>query len=311
MAIVQNTFTSFEAIGNREDLADVIYNISPTDTPFMNLCAPVEAKNTLHEWQTETLAAATSNAQLQGDEVTFAPVTPTTRIGNRTQISRKEVIVSRTQNLLAHAGREDEVIAQIIKKSKELRRDMEYVLCSNQAPVTGSTTVAQQLRPLCGWYTTNVSRGSGGINGSAAQPATDGTQRPLTENLLKQVLQKVWTEGGEPSMVMVGPYNKTVISGFTGNATRFDQSEDKKLVAAIDIYESDFGTLKIVPNRFQREREAHILTEELWGIAYLRKGEIVDLAKTGDADKAMVVSEYTLEARNEAGSGIIADLATS
>jgi len=308
MAIIQNTLLSFEAIGNREDLSDTIYNISPTDTPFLGLCAEAEAKNTLHEWQTESLAAAGPNAQLQGDEVSFGPIAPTVRLGNRTQISRREAVVSATQNVLSKAGRDKEIIHQIVKKSKELRRDIEYVLCSNQAPVAGSAAVAQQLRPLCGWYQTNVSRGAGGQNGSATQPATDGTQRPLTESLMKQVLQAIWTQGGEPSTVMVGPYNKTVISGFTGNATRFDQSEDKRLVAAIDVYESDFGTLKIVPNRFQRERDAHVLTADLWAIAYLRKPKVVDLARTGDSEKGMVIAEYTLEARNEAGSGVIADL---
>ena len=311
MSVVANTFLTFDAIGNREDLADVIYNIAPTDTPFLAMCESVEARNTLHEWQTETLAAAGPNAQLQGDEVSFGAVQPTARLGNRTQISRKDVVVSMTQNVVNKAGRNRELVHQLLKKSKELKRDMEYVLTGNQAPVGGATGVAQQLRPLCGWYQTNVARGVGGANGSSAAAATDGTLRPLTEALLKPVLQQVWTAGGEPSMVMVGPYNKTVISGFTGNSTRFDASEDKKLVAAIDVYESDFGTLRIVPNRFQRERDCHVLTEDLWAIAYLRRPETVPLAKTGDAEKAMIVVEYTIEARNEAGSGLLADLQTS
>lgn len=311
MAAVTNTFQSFDSVGNREDISDVIYNISPMDTPFLSLCEIVDAKNTLHEWQTETLSAAGPNAQLQGDEVAFASVTPTVRIGNRTQISRKEAIVSATQDVLSKAGKDKELAHQTARRSKELRRDMEYVLCSNQAPVTGSAGVAQQLRPLCGWYSTNSSRGAGGAAGTVSASAVDGTQRVLTENLLKPVLQNVWTAGGEPGVVMVGPYNKTVISGFTGNATRFDDSEDKKLVATIDVYESDFGMLRIMPNRFQRERDCHVVTKGLWGVAFLRKPTITPLAKTGDAEKVMIVTEYTLEARNEAGSGIIADLQTS
>ncbi|MCW5730429.1 MAG: DUF5309 domain-containing protein [Alphaproteobacteria bacterium] len=308
MSVVANTFTTFDAIGNHEDLAEVIYDISPTDTPFLALCETVSATSTLHEWQTETLAAAGPNAQIQGDEIAFQPVQPTRRVGNRTQISRKEAIVSATQNVVNAAGRQREIVHQLLKKSKELKRDMEFVLTGNQTPVMGSGALAQQLRPLCGWYETNASRGTGGTSGTATGEAGDGETRPLTEALLKPVLQRVWTAGGEPSVVMVGPYNKTVVSGFTGNATRFDSSEDKKLVATIDVYESDFGALRVVPNRFQRERDCHVLSADLWGIAYLRRPETVALAKTGDHEKAMIVTEYTLEARNEAGSGIVADL---
>jgi Family of unknown function (DUF5309) len=312
MAIISNTFLTFSAIGNREDLAEAIYNISSTDTPFVTTIGKAEASAVLHEWQTDALAAAAANAQLEGDDHTsFAAVTPTARLSNRCQISAKDVIVSGTQNAVATGGRDQEMVYQLLKRGKELKRDMEFVLTNNQAPVTGNSTTARQLRPLCGWYATNVSRGAGGANGTTSAAATDGTQRPLTESLLKSVLQTCWSNGGDPDMVMVGPFNKTVISGFTGNATRMDKSEDKKLIASVDIYESDFGTLRIVPNRFQRERDAHVLTSDLWAVAYLRPFHTVDIAKTGDAEKGLVQAEYTLEARNEAGSGIIADLTTS
>jgi hypothetical protein len=312
MAIVTNTFLTFSAIGNREDLAEKIYNISPTDTPFYAACAKTKATAKLHEWQTDSLAAAAANAQLEGDDITsFSAVTATSRLVNRTQISYKTLVVSGSQEVVEKAGRDSEFVYQILKRTKELKRDVEFVLTNNQAPVTGDSTTAQQLRPLCSWYTTNDSRGSGGADGSASAAATDGTQRALTESLFKTVLQLCYTAGGEPDMAMCGPYNKTVVSGFTGNATRYDKSEDKKLTASIDVYESDFGEIKIKPNRFSRERDLHVLDTSMWGVATLRPMRTVDLAKTGDADKGMVIVEYTLESRNQAASGIVADLATS
>ncbi|MDR6292349.1 hypothetical protein E9232_004889 [Inquilinus ginsengisoli] len=312
MAIVANTFTTFSAIGNREDLADVIYNISPTDTPFMATIGKTKSSAVLHEWQTDALAAPGTNAQLEGDEVAFAAATPTVRIGNRCQISRKEAIVSGTQDsAVDKAGRQREMTYQLMKRSKELRRDMETTLTGNQAPVVGNTTTARQLRPLCSWYATNDSRGAGGADGTATTAATDGTQRALTETLLKGVLQSCWTAGGDPGLVMVGPFNKTVISTFTGNVTKYQDTSNQKLSANIDVYRSDFGTHKIVANRFSRDRDAHVLDTSMWALATLRAPKTVDLAKTGDAEKAMIITEYTLESRNEAASGIVADLLTS
>jgi hypothetical protein len=312
MATIANTFLTFAAIGNREDLADEIYNISPTDTPFQaNICKG-KARAVLHEWQPDSLAAAAANAQLEGDDIqSFAAVIPTSRVSNRCQISYKNVIVSGTQDAVSKAGRKKEMVYQLMKRTKELRRDMEFILCGNQAPVVGNSTTARQLRPLCGWYATNTARGAGGVAGTPTTAATDGTQRALTESLVKAMIQAAWTQGGEPDLIMSGPFNKTVISTFTGNSTRTQNTEDKKLVAAIDVYVSDFGTHKVVANKFSRERDLHILTTDLWCVANLRPMHTVDLAKTGDAEKGMVLGEYTLEARNEAGSAVVADLTTS
>lgn len=312
MAIVTNTFLTFSAIGNREDLADVIYNISPVDTPFMGRIGKGKASAVLHEWQTDALAAAAANAQLEGDDHTsFAAVVPTVRIGNRCQISSKDVIVSGTQDAVNKAGRKREMVYQMLLRSRELKRDMEFILTNNQAPVTGNSTTARQLRPLCSWYATNDNRGASGADGTSTTAATDGTQRALTEDLLKTVLQATWTAGGEPDLLMPGAFNKTVISGFTGNQTKMQDTSDKKLVAAIDVYVSDFGTHRVVANRFSRSRDLHVLDTEYWAVAYLRPIATVDLAKTGDADKGLIQTEFTLESRNEAASGIVADLTTS
>lgn len=311
MTIVSGTYLTYSAIGNREDLTDQIYNISPTDTPFMGTIGTAKATAVSHEWQTDSLAAAAANAQLEGDDFAYSTPGTTTRLINTCQISYKTCIVSKTQDAVNKAGRAKEMVYQLMKRSKELRRDMEFVLTQNQARVTGNSTTARQIRSLDAWYTTNTQRGASGANGSTSTAATDGTQRVLTESLLKTAIQTAWTQGGDVDLVMAGPFNKQVISSFSGNVTRTDAAEDNVLNTAVDIYRSDFGTHKIIANRFTRDRDLHVLTTDLWALAYLRPMNTVDVAATGDATKGAVVCEYTLESRNEAGSAIIADLTTS
>lgn len=316
MTIVANTYQTYTAKGIREDLTDVIYNISPTQTPFMTSVGKTKAKQTFHEWQTDSLAAAsTTNAQIQGDDISsFDASTATTRLGNYTQISRKTVIVSDTLDVVNKAGRKSELAYQVAKKLKELKRDMEAILCNNQPRGVGTSTSAPQLAGLGAWVKTNTSSGSGGSNptGDGTDTRTDGTQRPFSEVLLKNVAKSIFDNSGEePDMLMVGSFNKQVASTFAGNSTRMNDADDGKLYASVDVYDYDFGRLKIVPNRFQRARDGWVLTNDLWAVAFLRPVKIEDLAKTGDADKKMLITEYTLESRNEAGSGIVADLTTS
>lgn len=311
MAQPTNTFDTYDAIGNREDLADIIYDISPTETPFVNGVGVSVATAVLHEWQTDALAAADGdNAHVEGDDIDATAADPTVRENNRTQISRKSVTISGTQEAVDKAGRASEMAYQIAKRGRELKRDMEAILTGNQAVAAGNSSTARKLRSLEAWYKTNVSRGATGANGSASAAATDGTVRPYTEALLKDVLQQCYESGGEPGVIMSGSKLKQVSSGFAGGSTRTDKSEDKKVVAAVDIYESDFGTLRFVPNRFQRARTVHALQMDMWSVAYLpgRKFKMINLAKSGDSEKKAMLSEYTLAAKNEASSGVIADL---
>ena len=319
MAIVSNTYLTFSAIGNREDISDTIYNISPTDTPFQASIAKVKAEATLHEWQTDVLASAAANAVIQGDDTTssytFSAVTPTTRLGNRTQISRKDVVVSGTQDAVNKAGRKKEMVYQLLKKSKELARDMEFVLTQNQGIVTGNSTTAPQLRSLETWAgvttTNNYSQGAGGAVSVSGAARTQGTQRALSESTLKSALQGAWSNGGDVDLIMVGPFNKTVVSTFTGNNTRTQDTSDKKLISAINVYVSDFGTHKVVANRFSQDRTLHALMTDMWAVATLRSKQTIDLAKLGDNEKAMIIAEYTLESRNDSGSAWVFDLTTS
>jgi hypothetical protein len=317
MAVPTNTFLTFSAVGNREDLLDKITNISPVDVPFTTMADSATTNGVLHEWQTDALAAAAGNAQLQGDDVTFAAATPTARVSNRTQIARKEVIVSGTQEAVDKAGRNSEIVYQMSKKRDELKRDKEFILLSNQAPVTGNSSTAPQLRPLCGWITTNDYRGAGGADGTSSAAATDGTQRALTLAMVTTAQQAAWTQGGKPTFLLCGPVqrgNLTTVMG--GAATKFYAVEDKKMTATIQAFEGDFGLVKIVTDRFVRggqtgaDREIFLLDPDMWAVAYLkgRKMVTLDLAKTGDSEKGAVLTEFTLESRQEAASAAVFDL---
>lgn len=313
MAQPTNTFDTYDAVGIREDLQDVIYSISPTDTPFMSSAGREAVRNTLHEWQTDSLAAAsTSNKVIEGDEATLDAVSATTRLSNTTQIMDKTVVITGTQEAVDKAGRASELAYQIAKKSKELKRDMEATLLANQAEAAGSASVARSFGSINSWIATNDNFGTGGASGAAGNTArTDGTQRALTEANLKTVIKDVWNAGGNPSVIMVGPFNKQKISGFTGGNTRFDASEDKTLYTSIDVYSSDFGDLEVVPNRFSRDRDAHVLDMDYWSLGFLRDFTMHELSKTGDSEKRQMLVEFTLISRNEAASGGVYDLTTS
>ena len=313
MAQPTNTFDTYDSIGEREDLSDVIYNISPTDTPFLSSAAKTQSTAVLHEWQTDALASAsTSNAVIEGDEATLDAVTATTRLSNSCQIMDKTVVISGTQEAVDKAGRASELAYQIAKKAKELKRDMEAQITTNNAEVTGSATAAREMGSLGAWVATNDVMGTSGTSGSVGNTArTDGTQRAFTEDLLKSVIKSVWNEGGDPTMIMVGPFNKQKLSGFTGNSTRFDAGADATLYTSVDVYASDFGQLQVVPNRFSRDRDAYVLDMNYWGIAFLRDFTMHELSKTGDSEKRQLLVEATLESRNEAASGLVADLTTS
>ncbi|MGE0116809.1 MAG: DUF5309 domain-containing protein [Dongiaceae bacterium] len=317
MAQPTNTFDSYDAIGNKDDLSDVIYNLSPTQTPFLSMAQRLKARNTFHEWQTDSLSAAAQNAVIEGDDATLDAASPTQRVGNYTQISDKTVVVSGTQEAVDKAGRKSELSYQIAKKSKELKRDMEFILTGNQASAAGSSSVARTTGSVEAWLTSNVSRGaggaSGGFSGGTVSAATDGTQRAYTEALLKSVIQSCWANGGDPATIIVGPKNKAVGSTFTGIATQYRENAGTKqatIIAGADVYVSDFGEHRIYPSRFSRDRSVLVLDMEYWGCAYLRPFQQVELSKTGDSEKRQLLVEYALVAKQQASSGVVADLTT-
>jgi len=306
------------AIGNREDLTDVIYNIAPTETPFMSNIGRTKCTSTFHEWQTDSLATAAANQQLEGDDYDSAGLEAsvvTTRVTNYTTISAKTLIISGSHESTLKAGRKSEIAYQVAKKGKELKRDIEFTLSQEQAPVASTGGTTRKTRALESWIASNASRGSGGSDHASTFVVTDGTQRDLTEAMVKSAVQSAWTAGGDPEMMLCGAVNKQNISSqFSGIATMYREQSGTgpgTIIGAADVYVSDFGELKVVPSRFSRDRTISIIQKDMWAIAYLRPFKVYDLAKTGDAEKRLLLSEYTLEGRNEAASAKVADLNTS
>jgi hypothetical protein len=328
MAIVTNTLTRYDGYrAVREELANVIYNISPVDVPFMSNIGRESINNTYFEWQTDNLAAAvTTNAVLEGDDIvsTADQRSPTQRVGNYTQISRKIIEVSGTLEAVDKAGMRSYLAYELAKAASELKRDMESTLTSDQVAVAGGTTTARKTAALGAWLITNsyqgagttasapvMSSGAGNLDGYPATAAVPGTARAFTKTQLDTAIQDVWTQGGEPKLLMVGPGQKTVFSGFTGIATLYrDVAPGKQagIIGAADVYVSNFGTISVVPNRFQPNATAYLVNPEYAAIAYLRNFRTEVMAKTADAEKRMLIVEYGLKIRQQKAFAAIRSL---
>jgi len=311
------TYQTYTAIGMREDLSDVIYNISPTDTPFMSSIGKNKATATYHEWQTDSLAAAALGGAVEGADQSSITASPTTRIGNRTQIFTKAIAIAGTLEAVDKAGRKSEKAYQLAKVSAELKRNIELTLLSNQVTATGNSSTARTLGGLQAWLNTNYDGGTSGVAGSGGTTArVDGTNRTFTETILKTVIAKVYTAGGSPKVLMVNPAHKQLVSTFAGIAAQrymAPSNEPTTIIGAADVYMSDFGTISVVPNRFMNSdnagsETAFIVDPDMAAVSYLRPFETIELAKTGDAEKTQLLAELTLEIKNQAAHGIIADL---
>jgi len=311
------TYNTYQTVGIKEDVSDTIYNISPKTTPFMSNAGKDSASQSLFEWQTDTLAAPDlNNAQLEGDDITAVDVsTPTTRIGNYCQISRKSAGVSGTNEVSEKYGRGSDLAYNMAKKSAELKRDVESILLSNQAAAAGADATARKTGSILAFIKTNDVFGAGGASpvytNVPTATRTDGTQAAFTEAMLKSAMLLCYNAGAEPDTLMVGPAQKQVVSGFAGIATKTIQQtavEAAAIIGAADFYVSDFGTLAVVPNRFQRARDAFLFDFNFIMVAYLRPFFTKPLADTGDAEKRLLLGEYGLKVTNEAALGLIADL---
>ena len=311
-------YDRYTAIGAREDLTDVIYDISPTDTPIMSSIGKTKATSVTHEWQTDSLAAATTaNALVEGASATEGTITPTTRLANLTQIVGKTVMVSGTLLASDLAGRKSEMAYQLAKASAEIKRDIETIITANQGQAAGSSgSTARKMGSLLSYIKTNTSKNGTSVTGVdpttlGVSTRTDGSTRAFTETILKDVIAKVFASGGTPSALFVSPAQKQVVSAFTGLAAQRYQvptNGQATILAGADLYQSDFGVLQIVPNRFMRTRDALVLDPEYAALAYLRPFQTNDIAKVGDADKKQILAELTLEVRNEAAHGGAFDL---
>lgn len=310
----------------REHLTDVIYNISPTETPLHANIGRGNSEQTLKEWQIDELATAATNAAIDGADFGTDSSDEAQRIGVYMQISIKYLAVSRRANIVNKAGRKSELAYQVAKKGKELKRDCEFIACANQATLAGNSTTASLTGGLGAWIKTNTSRGATGTdpalsNTTYGEPTTaagDGTTRALDESLLLGIIKDCFVQGGDPNMIMLGPTVKQLFSNYMyGTSARIatqyqDQGRNPRggvtVVGAVDTYVSDFSVLDVVPNRFQRERDAWVLDTEYWEISYLDGYKTETISKIGDAERRHVLVDWGLCSKNEAASGVFADV---
>ena len=311
MAKVTNAFDTYSATADREDLSNIIYNISPMQTPFMSSIGTRNVKNVVFDWQTEVLPTPSSSGELEGFELSRSAATATVRESNVCMISKRDATVSGSQEVSDAAGKRSEMAHQLALMAKALKRDMEEALCQKNAKTTGNASTARKTGGFESWIETNVSRGTNGAGAGNGAAPTDGTQRALTESLLKDVLQLSFENGGEPSLAICGPHNKQVISGFSGRSSARQMIDANTVEASVSIYSSDFGELQIVPSNRSRERSLLLVDPEYAKVAYLRNFQTVDIATIGDAETKMIVVEYGLEVSNEKAHGIVADLSVS
>ena len=315
MAQPTNTFDTYDSVGIREDLSNVIHNISPEETPFYSKAAKKAAKNTLVEWQTDSLRASTTNAHIEGDATTAEARTATTRLGNYTQIFKNAVVVSDSDDNVDNAGRAKEIAYQTLKIAKEQKLDIEKALFDNNARAAGSSSVARELAGAPAWMTTNTVAGSGGADptGDGTDARTDGTQAAFSQANFDTVMQSIWVAGGKPDTVYLSAFQMNVALGFTGNNNQRSsvQAGDERVVKSLAVYVTPWGSVEFMPSRENRSRDVFVMQDDMWEVASLRGTKNVALAKTGDNTTRQVVTELTLCAKNEAANGIIADCTTS
>lgn len=323
MAQVAGTTDSYDLIGIAEDVEDVIWNISPTETPALSMFAREKVTNTLHQWQTDSLAAAATNRFVEGDDSTYATASPTTMLTNYTQISKKTVMVSGTADAVRKYGRKEEFAYQIAKKGKELKRDIEFAIVQNQGSSAGSATVVRSSagmesmisgnRILAG--STNTTGTSAGYASGAWTAPVDGTTAALTESAFVSALDAAWTDGGDPSVVMVSSTQKRAIATFTG-ASRYagvsvnqqaGRTSQAVVIGGVDGYISDFGEHKIMLNRYMRTRTVLCVDPEYWATGWLRPIKFEERAKTGDATRGELLCEWTLIGKNPDASSKVQD----
>ena len=322
MATPTNQFDSYDAVGIREDLRDVIYNISPEETPFLSKCKKSKATNTYHEWQTDSLRSSAANAHIEGDATTASARTATTRLGNYTQILKGAVNVPDTDEGLNKAGRAKEVAYQTMKLAKEIKLDIEKALFDNNARAAGASgATAREMAGAPAWLVTNTSRGANegaDPTGDGTDAATDETTTLLgfTQTRFDTVMQSIWENGGNPNTVYLSAFQMNEALGFTGmnnqrSTIGASVGGTNAVINAVDVYVTPWGSVEFMPSRENRGRDVFIMQDDMWEVAELRPMKNTALAKTGDSTTRQIVTELTLVAKNEAANGIVADCTTS
>ena len=317
MAQVTGTFDSYDAVGIREDLSDIITNVSPEATPFFTKCGKTTARNTLVEWQTDSLRSSAANAHLEGDETSFTAVTATVRLNNATQIFKNAVIIADTDEGLDKAGRAKEMAYQTLKIAKEQKLDIEKALFDNNAKVNSNGS-ARELAGAPAWLTSNTDFGANegaDATGDGTDARTDETTTLIAfdQDRFDGVMQSIWENGGNPDTVYLSAFQMNKALAFTGNNNQRSavQAGDERVIKSLAVYVTPWGTIEFMPSRENRSRDVFIMQDDMWEVATLRPTKNVALAKTGDNTTRQVVTELTLVCKNEAANGGVFDNTTS
>lgn len=310
-----NTFSSYDSVGNREDLSNAIHLLDTSATPFLSALEKVTATSTKHEWQTEALASASaSNFVIEGDDATTDATTATSRRYNYTGISDKVALVSGTQEVIKKAGRNSEMAKQMAKRAKELKKDQEAILLANQAAAIGTDTTARNVAGAQAWIKTNINKAADATapTGDGTDIHTDGTARALQESFIEAALADAWDSGGNPTMGICGKFQKRKIAGFSGSSTKTQDGAAKKVVNTVDMYVDPLGNeIKFIPCRQAPTDVVFMFDMDMVKLAVLRDYQTHELAKTGDSIRKQLLTEYTLEMCNEAAHAVVSDLTTS
>ena len=310
-----NTFDSYDAVGIREDLSDIIHDVSPEETPLYSACGKSKARNTYHEWQTDALRSSAANAHIEGDATAAETRTATVRLGSYTQIFKNAVIIPGTDEGLDKAGRAKEMAYQTLKIAKEQKLDIEKALFANNARVAGSSTAARELAGLPSWIVTNIDEASDATTatGDGTDARTDGTAAAFSQTRFDGVMQSIWESGGNPDSVYLSAFQMNVALGFDGNNNQRSNitAESEKVIKHMSVYVTPWGTVKFVPSREQRGSDVFVIQDDMFEVAVLRPTKNEALAKDGDYEKRQVVTELTLVSKNEKASGAVYDCSTS
>jgi len=314
MAQPTNTLDSYDVKGIREDLSDVIYNISPEETPFYTACAKAKASNTFHEWQTDALRSSADNAHIEGDDTVAESRGVTSRLGNYTQIFKNAVVIPGTDDGLNKAGRAREMAYQVLKIAKEQKLDIEKAMFANQARVAGSSSAARRMAGVPAWLNTNTNFQSGSSGADPTGDGTnartdDGTPTAFSQTKFDNVMQQVWVSGGKPDSVYLSAFQMNLALGFTGNNNQRSNiaAQDETVIKHMSVYVTPWGTVEFKPTRENRGRDVFVMQDDMWAVGVLRSTRNEELAKTGDNEKRQVLTELTLVSRNEKANGGIFD----
>lgn len=320
MAQPTNTFDSYDSVGIREDLQDVIYDTSPEETPFYSSSAKMKVSQAFHEWQTDALRDSADNKHIEGDDTTAEVRTATDRLGNYCQIFKNAVVIPDSDEGTNKAGRGKEMAYQVMKIAKEQKLDIEKALFANNARVQGSSSVPRELAGAPAWLVTNTEfeSGSSGANptGDGTDARTDdGTPVAFSQARFDTVMQSIWENGGKPNAVYLSAFQMNKALGFTGmnnqRSTIVASRGSNTVVNDLDVYVTPWGTVTFTPTRENRGRDVFVMQSDMWAVGIKRPTRNTPLAKTGDSEKRQVVTELTLICKNEKASGGIFDNTTS